>query len=179
MYILGYIVLFLLVGFFIGKLVKNEAFAYGLILIITVSWGFGFGPWAFATLVELLVGYKLAIKVIDENDIVEDSFEDDSPLVLERKEKEDEEYSAKLKTLSVKKRIEYAQRLECYEKESSEENSFDEVIEGVFGKDERSPREKIVEEIQAEKEESSIFMGPLLFIVFWLLCLAAFGYLFG
>lgn len=59
MNILAYVVIFVLVGMVIGKLVKEESVAYGLIGIITVIWFFLMGPWAIATFFELVIGYNL------------------------------------------------------------------------------------------------------------------------
>jgi len=76
MYILGFIVLFLIIGFFIGLLAKEEV-AYGLILIITIAWAFIFGPWAIATFIELAIGYSLGAKLasIDDN-VIEKTFDE-------------------------------------------------------------------------------------------------------
>ncbi len=62
MYILGFIALFLIIGFLIGFFAEDEI-AYGLILIITIAWIFAYGPWAIATLIELVIGYSLGSKV--------------------------------------------------------------------------------------------------------------------
>ena len=62
MYILGFIVLFLIIGFLIGLFAREEGVAYGLILIITIAWAFIFGPWAIATFIELAIGYSLGAK---------------------------------------------------------------------------------------------------------------------
>lgn len=62
MYILGFIALFLIIGFLIGLFAEDEV-AYGLILIITIAWVFAFGPWAIATFIELVIGYSLGSKI--------------------------------------------------------------------------------------------------------------------
>ena len=61
---IGFIILFTIIGFVIGKFIKNDNIAIGAIIIISVLWAFVTGPWAIATFVELLLGYGLAKKVL-------------------------------------------------------------------------------------------------------------------
>ena len=60
---ISYIILFIVIGFIIGIAVKEKIYAIGLIFIITMSWFLIYGQWAFASLIELLVGYVIAINM--------------------------------------------------------------------------------------------------------------------
>jgi len=73
MYILGFIVLLVVVGFFIGLLVEDEETAFGIILVITIIWAFMFGPWAVATFIELIVGYSIGLGLSRDRESI-DSF---------------------------------------------------------------------------------------------------------
>jgi biotin transporter BioY len=57
--IIGYIITFIIVGFLIGIFSKDNYVAIGIIIVISVLWMFPFGPWAIATLIELMIGYKV------------------------------------------------------------------------------------------------------------------------
>ena len=60
---LFYFLIFCLVGFGIGWVIRDKRIALGVIIVISVLWMFPFGKWALATFVELLVGYVIAICV--------------------------------------------------------------------------------------------------------------------
>ncbi len=68
MYILGFIILLVMVGFFIGLLAKDEETAFGIIFVITIIWGFMFGAWAIAAFIELFVGYAIGSSLSKDND---------------------------------------------------------------------------------------------------------------
>lgn len=51
--------LFIIVGFLIGMFSDKESIAITIIIIISVLWAFGFGPWAVATFIELSIGYYI------------------------------------------------------------------------------------------------------------------------
>lgn len=57
---LFYFVIFCIIGFVIGILLKNFKIAITIIVIITLGWALKFGPWALATFVELMLGYGVA-----------------------------------------------------------------------------------------------------------------------
>lgn len=57
--IIGYIITFIVVGFLIGIFSKDDNTAIGIIIVISVLWMFPFGPWASATFIELIIGYKV------------------------------------------------------------------------------------------------------------------------
>lgn len=57
---LFFAVVFVILGLIIGSMLKEESVAITSILVITVIWAFVYGPWAIATLIELIVGYSLA-----------------------------------------------------------------------------------------------------------------------
>ena len=65
MEIIGFIILFVVVGFFIGASAKETAGAVAIILFITVIWALIFGPWAIATFIELIVGYLIGDQFSD------------------------------------------------------------------------------------------------------------------
>lgn len=71
MFILGFIVLLVVVGFFIGLLVEEEETAFGIILVITIIWAFIFGPWAIATFIELLVGYGIGLSLSRDRESID------------------------------------------------------------------------------------------------------------
>lgn len=64
MAIIGFIILFTIIGFIIGIIIKNDNTAIGAIVIMSILWAFAMGPWAIATFVELLLGYSLARKIL-------------------------------------------------------------------------------------------------------------------
>lgn len=55
--------MFLIVGMILGYVIEEQKSAFIVILIISVLWAFIFGFWAFATFIELLLGYGLANKI--------------------------------------------------------------------------------------------------------------------
>lgn len=57
-----FFILFVIIGFIIGVIQKNEDSAIGIIIFIAVIWLFIYGVWAVATFVELILGYILAKK---------------------------------------------------------------------------------------------------------------------
>ena len=61
--IIGYIIVFIIVGFIIGIVIKNDNTAIGAIIVMSILWGFAMGPWAIATFIELLLGYSLSKKM--------------------------------------------------------------------------------------------------------------------
>jgi hypothetical protein len=61
--IIGFIILFVVIGLFIGILTKEDTTAYGIIIAISVGWMFVMGPWAIATFIELAIGYTLGSKI--------------------------------------------------------------------------------------------------------------------
>jgi hypothetical protein len=56
---IGYILLFILVGAAIGFFLDEKG-AYFWIGIITIGWAFIMGPWAIAAFIELVLGYSIA-----------------------------------------------------------------------------------------------------------------------
>jgi len=63
MVIIGFIILFTIIGFILGVVIKSDNTAIGAIIIMSVLWAFAMGPWAIATFIELLLGYSLARKL--------------------------------------------------------------------------------------------------------------------
>lgn len=61
-----YFIMFIITGFIIGNVLQSKPQAMGAIIIISVLWMFPYGPWAIATLIELLMGYALAIKMKED-----------------------------------------------------------------------------------------------------------------
>lgn len=64
---LAFFILFSLVGFALGYLFgdkSKESIAFIIIGLTTFIWFFVAGPWAFATLAELLLGYNIALKFV-------------------------------------------------------------------------------------------------------------------
>lgn len=64
MAIIGFIVIFTIIGFIIGAVVKDDNIATGAIIVMSILWAFAMGPWAIATFIELLIGYSLARKIL-------------------------------------------------------------------------------------------------------------------
>lgn len=64
MAIIGFIVIFTIIGFVIGVVVKDDNTAMGAIIVMSILWAFAMGPWAIATFIELLIGYSLARKIL-------------------------------------------------------------------------------------------------------------------
>ncbi len=180
MYILGFIILFVIIGFFIGKNIEDESFAYGLIILITVAWAFVFGPWAIATIIELAVGYIIGVKFA--NQYVSDDFEetrniepdpvpDNDPEVIAYKDKKDEElHKAYLKYLDGSHTDKILSYEEFKEKDKRAEEFGENAAAIFFGKDNRSPNQKILDEIQEEKSNRTtnwvLFIAVALVIIF-------------
>jgi hypothetical protein len=55
-----YFLLFCVTGFIIGTVLKDVKIAMITIVIITLFWALKYGPWALATLFELLLGFSVA-----------------------------------------------------------------------------------------------------------------------
>ena len=64
MAIIGFIIIFTIIGFIIAVVIKDDNAAIGAIIIMSILWAFAMGPWAIATLIELLLGYSLARKIL-------------------------------------------------------------------------------------------------------------------
>lgn len=60
---LEFFILFIVTGFIIGFIQLKQSIALAVIFVISVIWMFAYGPWALATLIELLLGYGLALKI--------------------------------------------------------------------------------------------------------------------
>lgn len=60
--IIGYIIVFIVVGLIIGYALEEKT-AIISIVVISILWAFVMGPWAIATLIELSLGYVLAKKM--------------------------------------------------------------------------------------------------------------------
>ena len=56
---LFYAFVFISLGAVLGLFIKNKQNALVAIVAISVVWGIIWGPWAIATLIELLIGYAL------------------------------------------------------------------------------------------------------------------------
>jgi len=180
MYILGFIILFVIIGFFIGKNIEDQGFAYGLIILITVAWAFIFGPWAIATIIELSVGYALGARFSNisvsnhyeaANYIESDPVPDTNPEVAAYKDKqEDELHKAYLKYLDGSHTGKILSYEEFKEKDKRAEEFGENVAAFIFGKDNRSPNQKILDEIQEKKSERTtnwiIFIAVALIIIF-------------
>ena len=57
---LGFFIAFVIAGYIIGKAIPQ--YAVVTIVMISIGWAIPFGPWAIATLIELLLGYALSRK---------------------------------------------------------------------------------------------------------------------
>jgi len=64
MAIIGFIIIFTIIGFIVGVVIGNDNTAMGAIIIMSILWAFAMGPWAIATFIELLLGYSLARKIL-------------------------------------------------------------------------------------------------------------------
>jgi len=64
MAIIGFIIVFTIIGFIIGIVVKNDNTAMGIIIVMSILWAFAMGPWAIATFIELSLGYSLSRKIL-------------------------------------------------------------------------------------------------------------------
>ena len=60
---LFYFIIFCIVGFAIGALLKDSKVSIAIIITISLLWALAFGPWALATFVELILGYTVARRV--------------------------------------------------------------------------------------------------------------------
>ena len=60
MTIILYALFFMFIGVIIGVSRFDEPTAIGVIILISILWGFVMGPWAIATLIELSIGYSYA-----------------------------------------------------------------------------------------------------------------------
>lgn len=164
MYILGFIVLFLTIGYFIGKNTEDEGVAYGLILIITIAWAFFYGPWAIATFIELIIGYIVGAKFATDDDKafyadeeIENKYDfsnEEDPKVLEWKRKNRykllDEYDEYIKEKPPEKRITFEEYLT---KEKRTEEKIENFASIFFGKDKRSRRQKILDEMREERND--------------------------
>jgi hypothetical protein len=56
---LMFFITFIVIGFLMGVLIKDEGIAFLVILAVTVFWAFSYGPWAIATFIELFIGYSM------------------------------------------------------------------------------------------------------------------------
>lgn len=56
---LEFFIMFTILGFILAFIIKEDKLIIIGIIVISVLWSFAFGPWAIATLFELLIGYKL------------------------------------------------------------------------------------------------------------------------
>jgi LytS/YehU family sensor histidine kinase len=63
---LFYFVIFLIIGFVIGAVIKDSAKAMTAIIVVSLLWGLVFGPWALAAFVELMIGYALAKHLVKQ-----------------------------------------------------------------------------------------------------------------
>jgi len=64
MAIIGFIIVFTIIGFIIGIVIKDDNTAMSAIIAMSILWAFAIGPWAIATFIELLLGYSLARKIL-------------------------------------------------------------------------------------------------------------------
>lgn len=60
MAIIGYILVFVLIGFFIGAIANDQGKAITIIVVISILWAFAAGPWGIVTFIELMIGYYLS-----------------------------------------------------------------------------------------------------------------------
>lgn len=64
---LFYIVIFCVIGFIIGAIIKNSTMAVTAIVAISFVWSLVFGPWALAAFIELMIGYGAARAVMPKS----------------------------------------------------------------------------------------------------------------
>lgn len=62
---LGFFIMFFIVGVILG-IILEEKQGIIVIIIISILWMFVYGPWAIATLIELLLGFFL-VKKLNKN----------------------------------------------------------------------------------------------------------------
>jgi hypothetical protein len=68
---LGYFVLFLIIGFFVAKVVSSERKTFFIFIVIAIGWAIGFGVvWGLVSFGELCAGY--AINKITSSDTSHD-----------------------------------------------------------------------------------------------------------
>ncbi|SMP86074.1 hypothetical protein SAMN06313540_10226 [Epsilonproteobacteria bacterium SCGC AD-308-E02] len=77
MTIISFIIIFIVLGYIIGLIQRDDSAAVGTIIVISVLWAFVMGPWAIATFIELYIGYSLARatkkkEVLTSNVVIED-----------------------------------------------------------------------------------------------------------
>ena len=58
-----YFILFCIIGFGIGIMQKNSRAAIFIIIGISLFWALIYGPWAFVTFAELMLGYFVAKEI--------------------------------------------------------------------------------------------------------------------
>lgn len=75
---LFYFVIFCIVGFAIGHMIKDSKIAITIIVVIALLWALIFGPWAVSTFIELILGYIVARKV-NNNEDADGNTEDKHP----------------------------------------------------------------------------------------------------
>ena len=164
MYILGFIALFLIIGFFIGKMTEDEGVAYGLILIVTIVWAFIYGPWAIATFIELVIGYILGAKLATDDvnvfyadEEIENKYDfsnEEDPKISEWKMKNRhklyDEYSDYIKEKPAEKRITFEEYLT---KKIRTEEKIENFASTFFGEDKRSHRQKNLDEMREERKD--------------------------
>ena len=68
---LGFFIMFFIVGVILG-IILEEKQGIIAIIIISILWMFVYGPWAIATLIELLLGFFLVKKLNKKIDSVSD-----------------------------------------------------------------------------------------------------------
>jgi len=57
---LGYFILFLVIGFIASKVIAEEKTTFIIFMVISVGWGISFGPiWGLVTFGELAAGFVL------------------------------------------------------------------------------------------------------------------------
>lgn len=61
-----YFVVFCIIGFFLGVILKNFKIAMAVVVTITLCWAAVYGPWAVATFIELMLGFTVARVVAKE-----------------------------------------------------------------------------------------------------------------
>jgi len=66
---LFFLFLFVAAGILLGLFITDQKIAFPVTIVISVIWFFVYGPWAVATLIELLISYKICRIFIETNDI--------------------------------------------------------------------------------------------------------------
>ncbi len=57
---LFYFIIFFIIGFGLGVVIRNIKIALGIVVAITLCWTFAYGPWALAAFIELMLGVAVA-----------------------------------------------------------------------------------------------------------------------